>query len=122
MHYVDTSAFLKLLVREEHSAAMRSFVRKHNSELCSSDLLRVEAIRALRRSAPDELGAARAAVRGLVLLAIDDEVVARAEMLEPPELRSLDALHLAAAMTWGSELRSIVTYDERLAAAAARRR
>ena len=42
----------------------------------------------------------------------------RAALLEPPELRSLDAIHLATALSLGDELDGLVTYDERLARAA----
>ena len=41
--------------------------------------------------------------------------------MEPPELCSLDAIHLATAEQLGGELGPIVTYDERLADAARRR-
>lgn len=45
----------------------------------------------------------------------------RAALLEPPELRSLDAIHLATALSLGDELDGLVTYDERLARAARER-
>jgi predicted nucleic acid-binding protein len=44
---------------------------------------------------------------------------ARAAILEPVTLRSLDALHLATALEIGDELDGLVTYDARLSAAAA---
>jgi predicted nucleic acid-binding protein len=52
------------------------------------------------------------------LLKIDAEIFDRAGALEPPSLRSLDALHLAAAMALGPDLAGIVAYDDRLIAAA----
>ena len=55
------------------------------------------------------------------LLRINDRVLDAAGSLAPPELRSLDAIHLASAEQIGSDLRAFVTYDERLAAAAAAR-
>lgn len=45
-------------------------------------------------------------------------VFERAAFLEPLAMRSLDALHLAAALELGDELESIVTYDERLTSGA----
>lgn len=42
----------------------------------------------------------------------------RAGVLDPPALRSPDALHLTAAMAVGDDLDGIVTYDQRLALAA----
>ena len=55
------------------------------------------------------------------LLRVNDRVLDVAGQLTPPELRSLDAIHLASAEQLGADLRGFVTYDERLAAAAAGR-
>jgi uncharacterized protein len=52
------------------------------------------------------------------LMRLNDHVLNSAGKLEPVELRSLDAIHLAAAGRLGSDLGEIVTYDERMAAAA----
>ena len=52
------------------------------------------------------------------LLAFDDEVITRAGELNPPTLRSIDAIHLASALSFGRELDVLVTYDRRLATAA----
>ena len=49
---------------------------------------------------------------------IDDELLEAAATLDPRVLRSLDAIHLAAAQLFGDELTAIVTYDRRMAAAA----
>ena len=46
-------------------------------------------------------------------------ILARAAILEPVTLRSLDALHLATALEIGDDLDGLVTYDARLSAAAA---
>lgn len=42
----------------------------------------------------------------------------RAGDLEPDALRSLDAIHLAAALSIGPDLAVLITYDERLRDAA----
>ena len=55
------------------------------------------------------------------LLRINDRVLDAAGLLAPADLRSLDAIHLASAEQLGSDLRGFVTYDERLATAAAGR-
>lgn len=41
-----------------------------------------------------------------------------AERLEPPALRSLDAIHIASALMLGEELAALVSYDERMLNAA----
>jgi len=55
----------------------------------------------------------------LVLLTVSTALFERAGTIEPDLLRSLDALHLAAALDLGDDLDGIITYDDRLASAAA---
>ena len=114
--YVDTSAFVKLVVTEEHTSAMRRWAEAHDGDLFSSDLLRTEALRAARRHSPAALLEARQRLDTLVILRLTSDICERAAELDPEVLRSLDALHLAAALTV-TELDGIVTYDRRLAAA-----
>jgi uncharacterized protein len=52
------------------------------------------------------------------LVRISDRILAAAGTLVPAEVRSLDAIHLATAQQLGSEVARIVTYDQRMAAAA----
>lgn len=55
------------------------------------------------------------------MLPVDEATLETAAALEPAELRSLDALHLAAALSLGDDLRRVYCYDARLAAAASAR-
>lgn len=118
-HYIDTSAFLKLVVAEEHSEALRQWVQDEASDPFACDLLRTEALRAARRHSPEALAEARARLDALTLLVMTTDIFARAAELDPQILRSLDALHLAAALAVGDDLAGLVTYDDRLAEAAA---
>ncbi len=54
----------------------------------------------------------------LDLVRINDRTLTVAGELQPPELRSLDAIHLATAQQFDTELNHVVTYDDRMAAAA----
>lgn len=117
--YVDTSAFVKLFVAEPESAAMRTWWTDHHGAWCSSDLLRTETLRTARRISPAAVGAARRFLDAIALVRLDADAYERAGRLEPATMRSLDALHLAAALSLGDDLDDIVTYDERLAEAAA---
>jgi predicted nucleic acid-binding protein len=115
--YLDTSALLKLVVAEEHSKAMRTWV-KQRPAVVSSDLLRTEAIRTARRISTEAVAAARVALEGVDIGAMTSDIFERAAELDPSILRTLDALHLAWALSLGDELEGIVTYDDRLGAAA----
>ena len=61
---------------------------------------------------------ARRLLQRLTLVQIDDELLDAAAMADPRVLRSLDAVHLAAAQLIGDELTALVTYDRRMSAAA----
>lgn len=118
--YLDSSALVKLVVREPESAALLSFLRKHG-ERASSALALTEVPRALRRAGFGRVERRRArAVLGGVALVDADRRILSAAALEPPTLRTLDAIHLATALTLGEELAALVTYDRRLTEAAGR--
>lgn len=119
LYYLDTSAALKLLVEETHSRAFASFYdRRTDATWVSSSLLRIELTRAVSRALPAVLPDARELLTAFDYIGIDEDVV-EAAMNEPdPRLRSLDAIHLSTARVLGEELTGLVTYDDRLKAAA----
>jgi uncharacterized protein len=86
----------------------------------SSTLLAVEAIRACARYGAAYAREARVWLEGVSLLAMDDAVLDEATSLEPPTLRSLDAIHLATALSIRDDLGAFFTYDHRLAEVAER--
>ena len=112
---MDTSAAVKLVVAEQGTKALRRWLAGRDGKIASSDLLRTELLRATRRAASERMVQARAVLDSLILLTISSAVFERAAMLEPDFLRSLDSLHLAAALELGDELEGVVTYDRRLA-------
>ena len=116
--YLDTSAAAKLVVAEAGSEALASWAAAYEKWLIASDLLRTELLRATRRAAPDRMTRARAVLDALTLFSLTSATFERAATLDPKELRSLDALHLAAALELGDELDGIVTSDSRMAVAA----
>lgn len=115
--YLDSSAIVKLVVREPESAALRRWLRRKRP-LVSSALARTEVLRALLPAGEEALNRGRAVLRSLNLLRVNDRVLDAAGLLPPFALRSLDAIHLATARELGDELGSLVTYDDRMAAAA----
>ncbi len=108
---------MKLPLHEaEKGALLRELVEWEG--FVSSSLLGVESLRACARYGADYERAAREWMDGLSLLPIDDGVLDIAAELEPAGLRSLDALHLATAMSLGDEVGAFFTYDGRLGRAA----
>jgi len=115
--YLDTSAFVKLLVAEPESQALRRAIGRW-PQRASSTLLRTETIRALRRSGnTGQVPAARRLLRGVSMVRVDEPLLDRAADLEPAELRTLDAIHLASALEIGQDLGVMIAYDIRLKAA-----
>ena len=116
--YLDSSAFVKLVVTEPESAALRRVLTRW-PDLASSTLLRTEVVRALRRSGHGHLvGPARRLIGAIRLVRLDEPLLDRGSELEPVDLRTLDAVHLATAMAIGSDLGIFFTYDDRLGTAA----
>jgi predicted nucleic acid-binding protein len=115
--YLDSSAIVKLAVRESESDALRRYVRRRHP-LISSALARTEVLRALLPGGESAVAAGRQVLARLDLVRVNDRVLNAAGAILPPELRSLDAIHLATAASLRDELAGVVTYDERLAAAA----
>src|SRR4051812_27528530 len=92
--YLDTSAFLKTVRVEAETAALTRYLADWR-QLASSELLVTEAIRAARRWDDESIVRARQRLGGLILSAVDRAVLNDAALLNPPGLRSLDAIHLA---------------------------
>jgi uncharacterized protein len=114
--YLDTSAFIKLVRAEPESHALRRELA--GRPLLSSVLLSVEGRRAARRYGRLASSRAKAALVTITLLALDEPILDAAGELEPAELRSLDALHLATILSLGQDLERVYCYDTRLAGAA----
>lgn len=115
MIYLDSSALLKLVFEEDESAALERWLnRRTRTPKVSSELAKVEVVRATRRLDADAVGDARTLVSQLDLIPLTGAVVEQAADVGAPLLRSLDALHLASALSVREELTAFVAYDERL--------
>jgi len=115
--YLDSSALVKLVVREPESAALADHLRRRPSRV-SCALARVEVIRAVRGHGVPAINRARRLLGRISLLRLDDALLDEAAALNEGNLRSLDAIHLAAARALGDGLTELVTYDRRMAEAA----
>ncbi len=114
--YVDSSAVVKLVVRENESAALRRYLR--GRALVSSALAGVEVTRAIMPHGAPTLRTAREVLSCIGLIRINAKVLSRAATMDPADLRTLDAIHLATASLLGESLHRFVCYDRRLASAA----
>ena len=115
--YIDSSAIAKLVVREPESAALRKYVQRKRT-LVSSALARTEVMRAVLQLGRGALRTAQDVLGRIELVRINDRVLASAGILEPQQLRTLDAIHLATASLFGDTLNNILSYDDRFSDAA----
>ena len=116
--YADSSALVKLIVEEPESGALRAHAA--GRELVASELVLAEVPRAIHRLASTARVPRRRFARGLervlgaiALLPLEREVLLRAGAFDAPFLRTLDAIHLAAALGVADVLEGFVSYDER---------
>ena len=118
MIYMDTSALTKLLIAEPETAELRVWLTDridHGESPATSALGRVELMRTVARyGEAGQSDRARYLLDGLDVLPLTEPVMTLAETIGPAILRSLDAIHLAAAAHFKQELTAFVTYDHRL--------
>ena len=120
MIYFDASALVKLVFEETESAALAEWLTvRADVPKVSSDLSTIELLRTCRRVDEDAVEGANLLLAGIDLLPMDRAIVEKAATLVPTELRSLDAIHLASALSMKANLTALVAYDVRLCSAAA---
>ena len=118
--YLDSSAIAKLLLPEPDREDLRSYLMTRPIRATSTVSL-VEVARAIwRRDRQQERGLPEVWA-SVDLIPFDLGVADRATKIEPPALRTLDAIHVASALQLGTDLVAFVTYDIKLAAAAEER-
>lgn len=117
--YLDTSALAKLVVREHETDSLRAFLANcEHDDMFVAALARTELIRAVVLSGGlAAVPHARRLLSRMNLVPLSSRLLDQAAMMPPAQLRSLDALHLAAAQS-APALRAVITYDTRLAEAA----
>ncbi len=118
--YVDTSALLKLLVREEESIAIERELVQWPS-LATSVVTEVELPRAVARARedrPDAVIDGSLVLQGIIasaaIVELTDDIVASARNVAPVHVGALDAIHIASALSLDTELAGVATYDNRM--------
>jgi len=117
--YLDSSAIVKLAVAEDESPAMELWRQELGDDdiLMTCELAVAEVLRAVRRVDGD-VEVALAHLDALDQLVMDRDLMLEAGKVGPAGIRTLDAIHLTAAVAAGDELAAVVTYDDRMAKAA----
>lgn len=107
---------MKLVQVEEESAALSRYLRGRRRLSCT--LASVEVLRAVRGRTDEVRTNARAVLSTIDFIEVDLALFGSAIELDPSILRTLDAIHVAAALLVGDELDDVITYDARMADAA----
>jgi predicted nucleic acid-binding protein len=115
--YLDSSALVKLAVEEPESAALRRYLRRRSPPV-SGALARTEVLRALLLEGDEGVARGRSVLDRVDLIRVNDRILNAAATLLPAEVRSQGAIHLATAQELAADLGRVVTYDERMLAAA----
>ena len=111
--YVDTSALGRVLLAEPDANAIRDSLARYDS-WWSSELVVVELRRFARRESLET--AADNLLSTISTVKVDTASLQRASAIEPPEVRTLDAIHLDAAVQLSAQgqIDAVLTYDRQL--------
>ena len=115
--YLDSSAILKYVFAEPERPAM---VKALTSQAISSDLARLEVKRAVFRINPKDIELANEELSRINFVSISNQVLTVAESFTGSvTLATLDAIHVATAITLGHQIEGIITYDKQMISNAA---
>jgi uncharacterized protein len=117
--YLDSSALVKLVLTEAETIPLLRLLLAWPYRI-ASQIGFVEVHRAIRRASEDRmvLRCLEEVLTTIHFMDVHMEIFAEASLLQPRTLRSLDAIHLASALSLRPELGAFVTYDRTLAGAA----
>jgi uncharacterized protein len=119
MIYLDSAAIVKLVHAEPESPALRAWLgERAEVGWVSSVLAEIESFRALARYAAEAVTRLHPVLDQIDLIDLSPRIRILAQTVRPVTVRSLDAIHLATALSIRRSLTSFVTYDKRLQDAA----
>jgi hypothetical protein len=113
-YYIDSSALITIIFDEADAKAMKTFI---GSTFYTSQITRVEVIRAVFRIAPEREKIARELLETLTIVPMRPAILTQAERLpEKINIRGMDAIHLATANTLDFlRINGLITYDKQMA-------
>ena len=110
--YLDSSAILKYIFAEPERPAL---VKALTSQAISSELARLEVKRAVYRINPKDIILANEELSRINFVSISNQVLGIAESFtNSVTLATLDAIHVATAITLGKGIEGIITYDKQM--------
>jgi predicted nucleic acid-binding protein len=110
--YLDSSAILKYVFAEPERPAM---VKALTSQAISSELARLEVKRAVYRINPKDIALANEELSRVNFVSISNQVLTVAESFTGSvTLATLDAIHVATAISLGNQIEGIITYDKQI--------
>ncbi len=113
--YLDSSALSRLVIEQPESSALADWLDARGEEvLVTSVFSRVQVLRRCRELAPDLVPAALSLLAELALVPLSPEIVDAAWSLPHPCLDDESAIHLASALSLGSDLTALLSYREEL--------
>ena len=123
MIYLDACALVKFVKSERETAALRAWRQalQQPTELITSTLSQVEVTRTLLRAGVDHKLVphyTNQALLGIYQVDLTSTVLDRAKAYRISRLGTLDAIHLASADPFRTELSEFITYDQELTNAA----
>ena len=114
--YLDTSAALKLVLEEPESQTLAEVIDGEQPDLVAGWLLETEMRRVAQRVGTLGMDDISDFLTGVSLYEMPGSLFREAGVLPGAALRSLDALHLTAAIRIGVDC--LLTYDSRMASSA----
>ena len=111
-YYLDSSAILKLIIKEAESDSLRKFI---NTKVITSAISRVEVIRTLSLNDESLIIAGQMVFEKFELMPLSRPILTIAENFSPQiTLRSLDALQVASVIFLSPMVKSLITYDKNM--------
>ena len=112
-YYLDSSAIIKIIFKEDESAALAKYITE---PAITSSISRVEVLRTVQRIDPSQVQLAQNELAKINIVEPIPSILTIAENFSHEvTLRSLDAIHVATLIFLGTATRGLITYDKLVA-------